>query len=383
MATTHHLKLPYIAQAQASKHITHNEALRMLDAVTQLAVLSKDAATPPTDPHDGDRYIIAGPASGAWAGGEDALAVYVDGDWSLFAPVEGWRAYVADVAALMVYDGAGWSPLGGAGTDEVVARLGVNATADDVNRLAVKSSAVLFDHADADVQVKLNRATQAQTASVLFQTGYQGGAEIGMISDSALSVKVSANGVDWDAPLTIDAATGRIGVQKAAPSARLDIATGFNNGVRLSAPNTYAELAHFDGGADGQSAIFDYNLFPGITDGGAEIRYFRSTNTTGAVGVRVLRGDGTAAANTYLGANSNSYLNAAVGDVGVGTSAPTAKLHVAGPVRIGAAVAAALPSASATGAGAMIYVPDAAGGPCVAFSDGAAWRRTDDGGLVQ
>ncbi len=40
-ATTH-LLLPYILAAQAQKHVTHNEALRLLDGLVQLSVLDRD-----------------------------------------------------------------------------------------------------------------------------------------------------------------------------------------------------------------------------------------------------------------------------------------------------------------------------------------------------
>jgi hypothetical protein len=34
MMDTTHLQLPYLAAAQAQKHVTHNEALRLLDALS-------------------------------------------------------------------------------------------------------------------------------------------------------------------------------------------------------------------------------------------------------------------------------------------------------------------------------------------------------------
>ena len=66
-ATTH-LLLPYILAAQAQKHVTHNEALRVLDNLVQLAVLDRDLNAPPGAPAEGDRYIVkASPApTGAW-----------------------------------------------------------------------------------------------------------------------------------------------------------------------------------------------------------------------------------------------------------------------------------------------------------------------------
>ena len=42
-ATTH-LLLPYILAAQAQKHVTHNEAIRALDAVVQLSVLDRNSS---------------------------------------------------------------------------------------------------------------------------------------------------------------------------------------------------------------------------------------------------------------------------------------------------------------------------------------------------
>jgi hypothetical protein len=48
-ATTH-LLLPYILAAQAQKHVTHNEALRILDGLVHLSVLDRDLAAPPRAP---------------------------------------------------------------------------------------------------------------------------------------------------------------------------------------------------------------------------------------------------------------------------------------------------------------------------------------------
>ncbi len=42
------LGLPYLQPSQAQKHVTHNEALQVLDVVTQLVVEAFDADTPPT-----------------------------------------------------------------------------------------------------------------------------------------------------------------------------------------------------------------------------------------------------------------------------------------------------------------------------------------------
>jgi hypothetical protein len=64
MTTTPHLALPLIAAAQAQKHVTHNEALFAVDALLHCAVKDKDLAAPPASPAEGDRYIVAGAATG-------------------------------------------------------------------------------------------------------------------------------------------------------------------------------------------------------------------------------------------------------------------------------------------------------------------------------
>lgn len=62
METTH-LALPCIMPAQAQKHVTHNEALRMLDTLVQLSALDRDRTVPPSAPADGDRHIVAAEAA--------------------------------------------------------------------------------------------------------------------------------------------------------------------------------------------------------------------------------------------------------------------------------------------------------------------------------
>ena len=47
MSDTPNLQLPYILAAQAQKHVTHNEALRKLDAIVNLSVADRNLAAPP------------------------------------------------------------------------------------------------------------------------------------------------------------------------------------------------------------------------------------------------------------------------------------------------------------------------------------------------
>jgi len=64
--TSTHLGLPYLLAAQAQKHVTHNEALRLLDAIVQLSVLERTRTAPPQAPpmETGTSWPPARPGSG-------------------------------------------------------------------------------------------------------------------------------------------------------------------------------------------------------------------------------------------------------------------------------------------------------------------------------
>jgi hypothetical protein len=257
--TTPNLALPYIMPAQAQKHVTHNEAVRALDALVQISVADRDLAVPPGGPSEGDRYIVAASPSEGWAGQAARIAAWQDGGWAFYVPREGWLAWVADENALLVFDGVGWNVAAVTSVNPIAA-VGINATADTTNRLAVSAPASLFNHAGGGHQQKINKADAGQTASVLLQTAFSGRAELGLTGDDDLHFKVSANGSVWRDALVISSQTGT---------------------PRL----------------------------PSLTK-------------------------------------------------------------------------AALPSAAAAGAGALAHVSDEAGGPVLAFSDGASWRRVTDRAVV-
>ena len=205
MAESANLGLPFVEAAQAQKHVTHNEALRALDAIVMLAVIDRDLSAPPGSPADGDRYLVATAASGDWSGQDGKIAAWQDGAWAFHAPREGWIAWIADENIVLVFDGAVWT---GAATQNA-GLLGVNTTADATNRLAVSSGAALFNHAGSGVQVKLNRNGGGDNASFLFQTGFSGRAEIGCLGGDDFVFKTSPDGSAFSTGLTlVTAASG-------------------------------------------------------------------------------------------------------------------------------------------------------------------------------
>lgn len=203
--TTPHLEMPYILPSQAQKHVTHNEALQRLDAVTQL-VLTARAAHPPSSPGEGACYEIAPAPTEEWSGKAGKIAVRQDGAWIFISPRPGWRAVFAGDARLHIHDGTAFSPY-----DAVAGlqRLGVNASADEVNRLAVSADATLLSHAGHGHQLKINKAATGDTASLLFQSGWSGRAEMGLSGTETFAIKTSADGTSWQDALHVDAA-GRV-----------------------------------------------------------------------------------------------------------------------------------------------------------------------------
>jgi hypothetical protein len=110
--TSTHLLLPYLLAAQAQKHVTVNEALRLLDGLVQLAVLDRHLTAPPASPADGARYIVASGATGAWAGWDLNVAYHVDGAWMRLVPRPGWQAWVLDEASFLAWNGSAWNAAG-------------------------------------------------------------------------------------------------------------------------------------------------------------------------------------------------------------------------------------------------------------------------------
>lgn len=108
MSNTANLGLPLLQAAQAQKHVTVNEALVLLDGVSQLVLSSVDTTLPPVLANDGDCYGVPVGAVNEWAGRGGEVAVRTNGGWVFVMPQRGWRAQVADKETVAIFDGALW-----------------------------------------------------------------------------------------------------------------------------------------------------------------------------------------------------------------------------------------------------------------------------------
>jgi hypothetical protein len=70
------LALPFIVPGQAQKELYHNEALARIDAALHAAVEAGPMVDPPAESEEGQCWIVAPGAGGAWSG--QAMACLLD-----------------------------------------------------------------------------------------------------------------------------------------------------------------------------------------------------------------------------------------------------------------------------------------------------------------
>ena len=142
--TTPKLGMPELSVSQASKEITHNQALAVLDQVAQLTVISR-ASTPPGSPANGAAYIITATATGAWAGKETQIAYWLTAvaAWQFIVPANGWLAWSNTDAKTYRLESGAWAELaagGGGGMTNPMTTAGdiiVGGASGTPNRLAI------------------------------------------------------------------------------------------------------------------------------------------------------------------------------------------------------------------------------------------------------
>lgn len=105
------LGLPYVAAAQAQKHVIVNEAFMRLDGLVQTAAESRVTAAQPASPADGAIYILpASPTGAAWTGRPAGTVMRFEaGGWAALPVSEGHLAWLKDENAAVVFDGAAWA----------------------------------------------------------------------------------------------------------------------------------------------------------------------------------------------------------------------------------------------------------------------------------
>ena len=232
MEQSENLALPYIAASQDQKHITHNEALQRIDALLHMSVISRDLSAPPDSPDEGARYLVASGASGAWADHDGEIAAFQGGVWNFYVLRDGWRLWVSGETKLLIWQDGGWieAGIGDISAFQNLDMVGINATADETNRLALNAPASLFSHEGAGHQLKVNKYLAADTGSLLFQTNWSGRAEMGLAGNDDFSIKVSGNGDDWSEAL------------RTSEGGFVTMPSGISSGAMILADDTFGSL---------------------------------------------------------------------------------------------------------------------------------------------
>jgi hypothetical protein len=108
---TPNIGLPTAPNGSTNISAAYNDAMQVLDALTQLAVEDKDLTVAPTtlDTDAGKRWIVATGASGVWAGQAGNIALCTAADqWRFLPAQEGFKAWVIDEGADYRYTGGAW-----------------------------------------------------------------------------------------------------------------------------------------------------------------------------------------------------------------------------------------------------------------------------------
>jgi hypothetical protein len=264
MSLTPHLALPLLAAAQAQKHVTHNEALALIDALAQLSIDARNVTIPPAEPDDGLRLIVGPGASGAFAGQDGAIAWFDAGAWRFITPKAGFLAYDAGEAALLMHDGAAWRDL-----EELIAfpeiydQLGIGTAPDAQNPFAAKLNAALFaaretgEGGSGDLRLVLNKETAGNSGGFLFQRGWSARAEFGLLGDDDFTLKVSPDGSVWQDAFSVDAATGSVSFPRGAARAEIAIFTADGTWTKPAWAKSVIIEAIGAGGGGGSGAVGD------------------------------------------------------------------------------------------------------------------------------
>ena len=224
MSNTTLLDLPYILPSQSQKHVTHNEALRALDAIVQLSVINKTHSTAPSSPQEGNRYIVGPSASGEWSGHETHIAAYQDGTWMFYIPQIGWLSWVDDEASIFAFDGSEWIACSGQPEVETTQLLAVSANnAETRVEIAEEELSLTGSYVETNIFIPdraivlgvSTRTTEAITGATSYDCGLAGepdkfGGSLGIALNSSNSgvisptayyadtnVRVTANGSDF------------------------------------------------------------------------------------------------------------------------------------------------------------------------------------------
>lgn len=172
------------------------------------------------------------------------------------------------------------------------------------------------------------------------------------IEENGAGTESWAIGVDGDGNLSFfDSVTteritfldnGNVGIGVSDPSTDLHIENSANPTIRINESATDTSYFELQNVTSTQSSISHttnsgsalIDIDPIVSDGtsSSSLRFFRTTNTTGAVSFTVFKGDGTGTIQHFFRADGTSYVNIDSGSFGVGISTPDYMIDINGAI---------------------------------------------------
>lgn len=175
------LGAPSLAASQAVPETTVNEIARFVEqGAGWFRFKDRDLATPPGSPADGDCYLVAASATGAWAGQDGKIAFYLSTAWQFISPSEGMGAWINDEDAAIVFDGSAWGTLSSGGGGGNPTESLVIACSDETTALTTGTAKVTLRMPYAFTLTGVRASlTTAQTSGSIFTVDInEGGASI-------------------------------------------------------------------------------------------------------------------------------------------------------------------------------------------------------------
>ena len=238
--------------------------------------------------------------------------------------------------------------------------LAVGTALDSTNPLVVKAATALFDNVGAGVGISVNKANATASAYHLFETGYSGRAQAGLLGSDRYRISVSLAGASFTQALDVDPATGHVGL--AGYTADANNALGVTGTACLFTAAT-------------DSMRFTFNKVAAANDA-------TLTFETGFSARALMGTTGSDQFQLKVSPDGSTFFQVFVIDQATGNAAFKALLGPASyPV-------ASLPAAAFNGAIAfasngrkIMEMPGSGTGVTVAYSNGA-WRRLSDDAIV-
>ena len=259
-------------------------------------------------------------------------------------------------------------------------------------------------------RIGTNRTSNAAESFFEYLLNDQVVGRIGYFAANRFSIAFSDDGITWDDALTINPSSGDYSLRQGAILKFPTVINGNDQEMSVRVVNgdfiftkPYSDTSLADGAKYVLSNVGSNNsgnafwqgvhlVCPTVRENGADRfpRYavywsYSSTDNPTNLKLNITPGVlGGLSAGLRFRTGNGAPIELEGGPVLIGdlNQSGDAALQVGGAARVGNYTVASLPSASSQGSGAIAFVTDESGGPVLAFSDGADWRRSTDRAVV-